>query len=164
LLNNCIYRCLDAKSSCKNKRGKLLTNQTTVIVDITIRKDYIDPGGRTQDSQLGELLEIVLINNSMLDSNKLASAKLELFRTAKFLALEQNKTDSESPVNLSLRRSETMTPSIVKIRKVSKFLEKFINAVRSLTHQNSLSSLAKRVVEKIVTRLQPSLKDRTKIL
>jgi hypothetical protein len=26
------------KSSCKNKRGKLLTNQTTVIVDITICK------------------------------------------------------------------------------------------------------------------------------
>jgi hypothetical protein len=25
----------------------MLTNQTTVIVDITIRKDYIGPGGRT---------------------------------------------------------------------------------------------------------------------
>jgi hypothetical protein len=35
------------EASCKNKSGKLLTNQTTVIVDITIRKDYIGPGGRT---------------------------------------------------------------------------------------------------------------------
>jgi hypothetical protein len=36
----------------KNERGKLLTNQTTVIVDITIRKDYIGPGGRTSVTHL----------------------------------------------------------------------------------------------------------------
>jgi hypothetical protein len=33
-INICI--CLDAKTSCKNIEGMLVTNQTTVIVDITI--------------------------------------------------------------------------------------------------------------------------------
>jgi hypothetical protein len=41
-----------------------------------------------------------------------------------------------------------MKPSIVKRLKVSKFLEKFVNAVRSLTRQNTLPSSNKRVVEK----------------
>jgi hypothetical protein len=100
----------------------------------------------SQDSQLGEMLAIVLISNSTLEANTLASAKLELIRTAEVRALEQNKTVSESPFNHSRRRSETMKPSIFKIRKVSKFLEKFVNAVRSFTRQNSLSSSAKRVV------------------
>jgi hypothetical protein len=35
----------------------------------------------SQDSQLGEMLAIVLITNSTLDANILASAKLELIRT-----------------------------------------------------------------------------------
>jgi hypothetical protein len=92
----------------------------------------------SQDSQLGEMLAIVLINNSTLDANTFSSAKLELIRAAEVRALDQNKAVSESPFNHSRRRSEMMKPSTVMIRKVSKFLEKFVNAVRSLTRQNSL--------------------------
>jgi hypothetical protein len=55
-----------------------------------------------------------------------------------------------------------MKPSIVKIRKVSKFLEKFVNAVRSLTRQNSLSSSAKRVVEKICDKASAKLEEADK--
>jgi hypothetical protein len=50
-----------------------------------------------------------------------------------------------------------MKPSIVKIRKVFKFLEKFVNAVRSLSRQNSLPSSAKRVVEKICDKASAKL-------
>jgi hypothetical protein len=50
-----------------------------------------------------------------------------------------------------------MKPSIVKIQKVSKFLEKFFNAVRSLTRQNSLFGSAKRVVEKICDKASAKL-------
>jgi hypothetical protein len=46
-----ICRCLDAKTSFKNKEGKLLTNQTTVIVDITIT---------TKWAQAAEQLELPL--------------------------------------------------------------------------------------------------------
>jgi hypothetical protein len=46
----------------------------------------------SQDSQLGEMLAIVLINNSTLDANTLASANLELIRAAEVRALDQNKT------------------------------------------------------------------------
>jgi hypothetical protein len=102
----------------------------------------------TQDSQLGEMLAIVLINNSTLDANTLASAKLELIRAAEVRALDQNKTVSEYPFNHSRRHSETMKSSIIKIRKIFKFLDKFMNAVRSLTRQNSLPSSVKRVAEK----------------
>jgi hypothetical protein len=87
----------------------------------------------SQDSQLGEILAFVLINNSTLDANTLAFAKLELICAAEVRALDQNKAVSESPFNHSQRRSEMMKPSFVKIRKVSKFLENFVNAVRSLT-------------------------------
>jgi hypothetical protein len=92
------------------------------------------------------MLAIVLINNSTLDANTLASAKLELISAAEVRALDLNKAVSESAFNHSRRRTEMMKPSIVKIRKVSKFLEKFVNAVRSLIRQNSLPSSAKRVV------------------
>jgi hypothetical protein len=47
------------------------------------------------------MLAIVLINNSTLDANTLASAKLELIRDAEVRALDQNKTVSESPFNHS---------------------------------------------------------------
>jgi hypothetical protein len=50
-----------------------------------------------------------------------------------------------------------MKPSIVKVRKVSKFLEKFVNAVNSLTRQNSLPSSAKRVAEKICDKASAKL-------
>jgi hypothetical protein len=52
----------------------------------------------SQDSQLGEMLEIVLINNSTLDTNTLASAKIELIRTAEVRALYQNKSVCKSPL------------------------------------------------------------------
>jgi hypothetical protein len=68
----------------------------------------------SQDFQLGEVPAIVLINNSTLDANKLASAKLELIRFAEVRALDQNKTVSESPFNHSRRRSEMIKLSIVK--------------------------------------------------
>jgi hypothetical protein len=55
-----------------------------------------------------------------------------------------------------------MKPSIVKIRKVSKFLEKFVNAVRPLTRQKSLSSSAKRDVEKIFDRAPAKLEEADK--
>jgi hypothetical protein len=55
-----------------------------------------------------------------------------------------------------------MKPSIVKIQKVSKFLEKFVNAVRSLTRQNSLPSSAKRVVEKSCDKASPKLEEADK--
>jgi hypothetical protein len=55
-----------------------------------------------------------------------------------------------------------MKPSIVKKRKVSKFLEKFVNAVRSLTRQNSLPSSAKRVVEKICDKASAKLEEADK--
>jgi hypothetical protein len=42
----------------------------------------------SQDSQMGEMLAIVLINNSTLDANTLASAKLELIRAAVVLSLD----------------------------------------------------------------------------
>jgi hypothetical protein len=62
----------------------------------------------SQDSQLGDMLAIVLINNSTLDANTLASAKLELIRAAEVRSLDQNKAVSESPFNHSRRRSEMM--------------------------------------------------------
>jgi hypothetical protein len=46
----------------------------------------------SQNFQPGEMLAIVLINNSTLDSNTFASAKLELIRAAEVRALEQKKT------------------------------------------------------------------------
>jgi hypothetical protein len=111
----------------------------------------------SQDSQKGEILAIVPINYSTLDANTLASAKLDLIRAAEVRSLDQNKAVSESPMNHSRRRSEMKKPSIVKTRKVSKFLEKFVNAVRSLTRQNSLSISAKRVVEKICDKASAKL-------
>jgi hypothetical protein len=111
----------------------------------------------SQDSQLGEMLAIVLINNDTLDANTLASAKLELIRAAEVRALDQNKTVSESPNNHSRRRSEMMKPSIVKMRKVSKFLEKFVNAVRSLTRYKFLASSTKRVVKKVCDKASAKL-------
>jgi hypothetical protein len=108
------------------------------------------------------MLANVLINNSTLDANTLASAKLELIRAAEVRALDQNKAVSESPVNHSRQRSEMMKPSIVKIRKVSKFLEKFVNAVRSLPSQSSLSSSAKRVVEKSSDKASAKLEEANK--
>jgi hypothetical protein len=117
-----------------------------------------------QDSQLGEILAIVLINNSTLDANTLASAKLVLIRAAELRALDQNKTVSESSFSHSRRRSETMKPSIVKIPKVSKFLEKLVNAVRSLTRQNSLPSSTKRVVERIFDKATAKLEEADKSL
>jgi hypothetical protein len=51
----------------------------------------------SQDSQLGEMLEIVPINHSTLDANTLDFAKLELIRAAGVRALDRNKTVSESP-------------------------------------------------------------------
>jgi hypothetical protein len=53
-------------------------------------------------------------------------------------------------------------PFIVKIRKVSKFLEKFVNAVRSLTTPNSMPSSAKRVVEKICDNASAKLEEADK--
>jgi hypothetical protein len=47
------------------------------------------------------MLAIMLINNSTLDANTLAPAKLELIRAAEVRALEQNKTVSGSPFNHS---------------------------------------------------------------
>jgi hypothetical protein len=55
----------------------------------------------SQDSQLGEMLAIVPINNSTLDANTLASGNLELIRDAEVSSLDQNKTVSESPFNHS---------------------------------------------------------------
>jgi hypothetical protein len=116
----------------------------------------------SQDSQLGEMLAIVFINNSTLDANTLAFAKLELIRAAEVRSLDQNKAVSESPFIYSRRRSEMKKPSIVKIRKVSKILEKFVNAVRSLTRHNSLPSSAKRVVEKICDKASAKLEEADK--
>jgi hypothetical protein len=115
----------------------------------------------SRDPQLGEMLAIVLINNSTLYANTLASAKLELIRAAEVRSLDQNKAVSKFPFNHSRRRSEMMKPSIVKIRKVSKFLEKFVNAVRSL-RQNSLPSSTKRVVEKICAKASAKLEEADK--
>jgi hypothetical protein len=53
-------------------------------------------------------------------------------------------------------------PSIVNIRKVSKFLQKFVNAIRSLTRQNSLPSSSKRVVEKICDKASAKLEEADK--
>jgi hypothetical protein len=116
----------------------------------------------SQDSQLGEMLSIMLINNSLLDANTVASAKLELIRAAEFRALDQNKTVSESPFNHSRRRSETMKPSSVKIRRVFKFLDKFVNSFRSLIRQNSLPSSVKRLVEKICDKASAKLEEADK--
>jgi hypothetical protein len=116
----------------------------------------------SQDSQLGEMLAIVHISNSTLDANTLASAKLELIRAAEVRSLDQNKAVSESPFKHSRRRSEIMETFIVKILKVSKFLKKFVNAVRSLTRQNSLPSSAKRVVEKICDKASAKLEEADK--
>jgi hypothetical protein len=110
----------------------------------------------SQDSQRGEMLEIVLINNSTLDASTLVFAKLELISAA-VRALDQNKAVSESPFNHPRRRSEMIKPSIVKIRKVSTFLKKFVNAVCSLTRQNSQPSSAKRVVVKICDKASAKL-------
>jgi hypothetical protein len=56
-----------------------------------------------------------------------------------------------------------MRSSIAKIRKVSKFIEKFVNAVRSLTRQNSLPSSAMRVVEKIRDKASAKLEEADKV-
>jgi hypothetical protein len=85
------------------------------------------------------MLAIVLFNNSTLHANTLSSAKFELIRAKEARALDQKKTVSEYLFNHSRRRSEIMKPSIVKARKVSKFLEKFVNAVR-IPHPSELSA------------------------
>jgi hypothetical protein len=56
-----------------------------------------------------------------------------------------------------------MKPFIVKIRKVSKFLEKFVNAVRPLTRQNSLPGSTKRVIEKICDKASAKLEEADKV-
>jgi hypothetical protein len=50
------------------------------------------------DFQLGEMLSIVLINNSTLDANRLAFAKLELIRAVEVRALDQNKLSANLPL------------------------------------------------------------------
>jgi hypothetical protein len=117
------------------KRGTTERLSTSVSRFWGLASTHLMLAQASQDYQLGEMLAIVLINNSTLDANTLASAKLELIRTSEACALDQIKTVSESPFN-SRQRSEMMKPSIIKIKKVSKFLEKFVNAVRSLTRQN----------------------------
>jgi hypothetical protein len=42
----------------------------------------------SQDSQLDKMLSIVLINNSTLDANKIASVEHELIRAAEVRTLE----------------------------------------------------------------------------
>jgi hypothetical protein len=71
----------------------------------------------SQDSQLGEMLAIVLMNNSALDANSLDFANLELIRAPDVRALKQKKTASESLCNQSQRRLDMVKSSIVKIRK-----------------------------------------------
>jgi hypothetical protein len=110
------------------------------------------------------MLEITIFNNSMIDVNTLPFVKLELIRFADFRALEQSRTSNDSHCNQSQRRLEEMKPSIVKKLKVSNFLDKFMDTVRSLTRKNSLPNSSSRVFEEIVKKLQPSLKKRTKSL
>jgi hypothetical protein len=50
----------------------------------------------SQDSQLGGMLAIVLINNSTLNANTLASAKIELISPQKFALLTRTRL-SENP-------------------------------------------------------------------
>jgi hypothetical protein len=111
---------------------------------------------------MGEMQAIVLINNSTLDTTTLSSTKLKLICAAEVRALDQNKAISESPSNHLRRRSEMMKPSIVKTRNVSKFLETFVTAVRSLTRQTSLSSSAKRIVKKICDKASAKLEEADK--
>jgi hypothetical protein len=103
----------------------------------------------SQYFKVGQMLVIVLINNSTLDANRLASAKLEMVCAEEVNALEQNSTVSWSLCNQSQRCLETMKPFIVKIRRVSKFLEKFVNYVRSLAYHSSLPSSTRGVVVRI---------------
>jgi hypothetical protein len=97
------------------KRGTTQRLSTFVSLFWGLSSTHLMHAQASQDSQLGEMLAITVINNSTLDANSLASAKLELIRAAEVRALVQNKTVSEFPFNHSQRRSETMRPSIVKI-------------------------------------------------
>jgi hypothetical protein len=85
-----------------------------------------------------------------------------VIRAAEVSALDQNKSVSESPFNHSRRSSEMMKPSIVKILKGSKFLEKIVNVVRSLSRQSSLPSSTKRVVEKICDKASAKFEEADK--
>jgi hypothetical protein len=144
------------------KRGTTERLSTFMSCFWGLASKYLMHAQASQDSQLGEMLAIVLINNSTLDANTLASAQLELIRAAEVRALDQNKTVSESPFNHSRRRSEMIKPSIFKIQKVFKFLDKYVNAVRSLTRHKSLSSSIKRVVETICDKASAKLEEADK--
>jgi hypothetical protein len=97
------------------KRGTTERLSTFVSRFLGLASTHLMHAQASQDSQRGEMLAIVLINNSTLDANTLASAKLELIRTAEVRSLDQNKAVSESLFNHSRRRSEMMKPSIVKV-------------------------------------------------
>jgi hypothetical protein len=63
---------------------------------------------------------------------------------------------------LSSLASGHFNPSIVKIRKVSKFFEKFVNDVRSFTRPKPLPSSVKRVVEKSYNKASAKLEEADK--
>jgi hypothetical protein len=88
------------------KRGTTERHSTFVSRFWGLASTHLMHAQPSQDSQLGEMLAIVLINNSTLDANALASAKLELIRAAEVRSLDQNKAVSESPFNHSRRRSD----------------------------------------------------------
>jgi hypothetical protein len=144
------------------KRGTTERLSTFVSRFWRLASTHLMHAQASQDFQVEEMMAIMPINNSTLDANTLDSAKLELIRAAEVRSLDQNKAVSESPFDYPRRRSEMMKSSIVKIRKVSKFLEKFVNAVRSFTRQNSLPSSAKRVVEKICDKASAKLEEADK--
>jgi hypothetical protein len=98
----------------ERKRGTTERLFTFVSRFLGLASTHLIHAHASQNSQLDEMLAIVLINNSTLDASTLASAKLELIRAVEVRALDQNKTVSESPFNHSRRRSETMKSSIVK--------------------------------------------------
>jgi hypothetical protein len=72
------------------KRGKTERLFTFVSRFWRLSGTHLLHAQASQYSHLSEMLAIVLIINSTLDANTLASAKLELIRAAEASALEQN--------------------------------------------------------------------------
>jgi hypothetical protein len=79
----------------------------------------------SQDSKLGEMLAIVLINNAKLSTNAIASAKLELIRVAESPSLTLSAARPVAPgdqVRLKQKGQLRRQPVIESLRKSSKFI------------------------------------------
>jgi hypothetical protein len=84
-----LIKTLNGAIDCKHGTTERLSNFVSRFWGLA--STHLMHAQASQDSQLGEMLAIVPSNNSTLDANTLASAKLELICAVEVRALDQNK-------------------------------------------------------------------------